>query len=59
MLIIKYLNMDQLVKGEMVHGEGGGGPSWLLKLRQMGTQRVQMGKVSFLGWFVRLVVPVQ
>jgi hypothetical protein len=32
-----------------------GGPCWLLKLRWMGTQRVQMKGVL---WFVGLVVPV-
>jgi hypothetical protein len=35
-----------------------GGPCWLLKLRQMGTQKVHK-KGSFLGWFVGLVVLVQ
>ncbi len=72
-LIIKYLNMDQLVNGEMVHGDGGGGPSRLFKLRQMGTQRVQMkgvlpwlfrwahraGTIDFCHAFAALVGPVQ
>ncbi len=40
--------------------ERGAAPCSLLKLRWMGTQRVQMRRVlSFPGWFVGTVVPVQ
>ncbi len=38
--------------------ERGGPCCWLLKLRQMGTQRVQKTRV-FPWWFFGLVVPVQ